>query len=92
MVGMIISIVCGAIGVLCLIIKAGRACGPWGLILGFIGAAGALVGFIVVTMDGTCFDSDSDAILAVSAYAAIIGGFCFLIGGVGSCGASKYEN
>ena len=93
---MIAACVLGGIGVIMLIVRSTRGIAPWALMLACIAGGGAILGFLVVTnVDYGCMERNSDAdrswTPAASAYAAIVGCLMNLIGGLMSCGASKYD-
>ena len=85
----------GLIALIMLVIKAARPCASWALILGCVAAGVGLIGFLVITnVSGGCMDRDDDDnkwTPAVSSYAAIGGILFYLIGGIASCGAGKYD-
>eukprot|EP01084_Bolivina_argentea_P132573 233970_1 len=90
-IGSVISgIGLGAIGICFLIISATRGFGGGMLVfsagLGVVG----IVAFIALTnVDLGCYSDNYEP--AASVYCVIVGIVCFLIGGIVSCGAGKYD-
>ena len=80
----------GAIGVCFLIISSTRGFGGGMMVLASgLGLVG-VVGFIGLTSEsGGCYDDNFEP--AASIYCVIVGMVCYLIGGIVSCGAGKYD-
>eukprot|EP00486_Rosalina_sp_Unknown_P001473 CAMPEP_0201573516 /NCGR_PEP_ID=MMETSP0190_2-20130828/17416_1 /ASSEMBLY_ACC=CAM_ASM_000263 /TAXON_ID=37353 /ORGANISM="Rosalina sp." /LENGTH=199 /DNA_ID=CAMNT_0048000577 /DNA_START=22 /DNA_END=621 /DNA_ORIENTATION=+ len=91
--GMIGACVLGLLGIIMLVIRSTRGCASWMFILGCVAGGVALIAFLVITnVSGGCMDRDNaEWTPAVSSYAAIIGVVFYLIGGLASCGAGKYD-
>eukprot|EP01083_Nonionella_stella_P174068 602354_1 len=91
--GVATGVVMGVIGIICLFIPSARGCG--GGTLAFAGFAGlvAMIGFLAVTMDDlACFDTSNENVtVAASTYCVGVGVVCLLVGGIASCGATRYE-
>mmetsp|Transcript_17833 Transcript_17833/g.28140 ORF Transcript_17833/g.28140 Transcript_17833/m.28140 type:complete len:213 (-) Transcript_17833:718-1356(-) len=99
---MIASAAFAALGVIFLIVPPCKPCGPWALILAAAASAAAVLSFLLVTnVNEDTLNFPHVACMrrgdiyqfqpAISAYLAIGATMMFLTGGIGSCGASKFD-